>query len=238
MDPNFDSDQDALNTQQLQADRVRQDAKQKADMEAAIKAKRLKWGITGVIVFLSGAILWGPAKTLLGKIDAGNILPGNTTAEAPSTTTPPVPAFDVTTATPEEIVAYANRKREQEQAAAIAKRKVEAKRKAALIGSEPPPGTTSNRVEWLTVNLKELSAKQKQDYNLLNDRIAGKQFEAQTLNGAVDYELLAEELMPVLVQHILSTEEGKLWLREYIKHDVAFYVKRDIEKQHKGHGRN
>lgn len=239
MEPTFNEAEDAdLTEQQLQADKLR------ADTNRAIKigkAKRRKWiTIIGVAVLGAGAIGfgWQPLKSMVVGVKDRYAA----ATEEPQITAG-IPDIDLATATPEEIEAYATRKREALQAAEIQERArlqqleaiaaaEQAKRaeEQAKQAEEPPPGNSSAKITWITERLQALAAKQKSDFNLLNDRIAAKRFNAPAAtNASIDHEQLAAHIMPHLIQRVLDTPEGRDWLED----TVAWYVKRDIAKHHK-----
>lgn len=240
MEPTFNEAEDAgLTEQQLQADKLRDDTNRAIQMG---KAKRKKWiAIIGVAVLGAGAIGfgWQPLKSMV--VGVKDRYAAATTAGPQITAA--IPDIDLATATPEEIEAYATRKREALQAAEIQERErlqqleaiaaaEQAKRaeEQAKQDAEPPLGNSSAKITWLTERVQDLAAKQKSDFNLLNDRIAAKRFNAPAAtNASIDHEQLAAHIMPHLIQRVLDTPEGRDWLED----TVAWYVKRDIAKHHK-----
>lgn len=138
-----------------------------------------------------------------------------------------LPEIDLATATPEDIEAYAKIKREKEQAALIAARQEE-------LNEQHSDLTLEERIESLESQLSFEKIERENVYTELNDKIIKKQFQASTLNGAIDYQQIVDRVTPLLIHQILDTPEGRKWLEE----TIAWYVKRDIEKYHKGHNRN
>ena len=233
MEPTFNEADDAgLTEQQLQADKLR------ADTNRAIKigkAKRRKWITWSAVGLLGAGAVWFGWQPLKSMVTRAQEVYARTATEAPEITVA-VPDIDLATATPEEIEAYATLKREAIQAAEIEKRErlrqlqAIAAAQQAKTDNLPLSEGQSNQVQWVADNLKALTEKQDADFKLLNDRIAAKRFNAPAAaNASIDYEHLADRIMPHLIQRVLDTQEGRDWLED----TVAWYVKRDIAKHHK-----